>query len=137
MIVSAAFLCRYFPNAMTEETSTPHGRLHLAGLVILVAGLLAAVLVFVIAAGDAGADAAGYTIVGGKTFAIGPGDSSRELQQIERLGGKAAVLTYQFQTWFASLWHGQRLAFTLAVLSIAVALACFHIADLMAEDVDE
>jgi hypothetical protein len=40
------------------------------------------------------------------------------------------VWTYQFDRWLASLWHGRRLAYTLAVLSAlsaGVALLCFYI----------
>jgi hypothetical protein len=41
------------------------------------------------------------------------------------LGGKFAVLTAEFNDWFASLWHGRALAGTVAVLAVAIAAACF------------
>jgi hypothetical protein len=56
------------------------------------------------------------------------------MQQVERLGGMSAVYALEFHRWFLSLWHGRRLAYTLAALSAAVALLCFYIAGLMAED---
>ena len=115
---------------MTSKFSTPRDRLRLAGIVILVAGLLATVFVYVAASGPAVADALGYRIVGGQAYAA-PDDSARELQQLERIGGKAAVMTFKFQRWFSSLWQGQRLAYTLLLLSAAAALLCLHLASLM------
>ena len=119
---------------MTRENSSPRDLLRLAGIAIFVAGLLAAVSVYIEASGLPETNALGYRIVGGKAFAVTPNDdSSRELQQIERLGGKAAVMTFKFQRWFSALWQGQRLAYTLLVLSGMVALPCFHFAGLVAD----
>jgi hypothetical protein len=114
--------------------ATPHGRVRLAGLAIAVIGLVAAAIVYFTASGQADVNAVGYEMAGGNAYAITLQDSQRELQQLERIGGKSAVLTLQFRLWFASLWHGRRLAWTLAGLSLALALLCFHIASLMAED---
>lgn len=116
---------------MSKDSSHPRNGLHLAALVILVAGLVAAMLVY-IAAAPSGSDASSYQIVNGQAY---PVDSSRELQQLERLGGKASVQTFKFQHWFASLWQGQQLAYTLAVLGAALALLCWHVAGLMDEAV--
>ena len=122
---------------MSFKHSTPASRLYLAGIILLVVGLIAAALVYFLAAHPADANGAGYSIVGGNTYALSLDESSRELQQVERLGGKPAVLALEFHRWFLSLWHGQRLAYTLAVLSAAIALLCFHIAGLMGEDVGD
>jgi hypothetical protein len=116
-----------------EKYSSPRQRLCLAAVVILIAGVLAAVVVYIAAANEADPEALGYQIVGGQAYAIAAGDSSRELQQLERLGGKAAVLTFKFQRWVSSLWHGQRLAYMLLLLSGAAALLCWHLAGLMDE----
>jgi hypothetical protein len=48
------------------------------------------------------------------------------------IGGKFAVYLAQFNDWFASLWQGTTLAFTVAVLSIVIALGCFWISHLIA-----
>jgi hypothetical protein len=119
---------------MSEKLCTIHSRLRLAGVVILVVGWLAALCVYLTAGDDPSANA-GYQIVNGQTFAIPLDGSTHEMQQLERIGGKAAVWAYQFDRWLASLWHGRRLAYTLAILSASVALLCFYIADLMAEDI--
>jgi hypothetical protein len=116
---------------MSKDSSQPHNRLHLAALVILAVGLVAALAVY-IAAAPSGPDASNYQIVNGQAY---PVDSSREMQQLERLGGKASVQTFKFQHWFASLWQGQQLAYTLAVVSALLALLCWHIAGLMDEAV--
>ena len=58
----------------------------------------------------------------------------REMQQLERLGGRASVQTVEFDQWLSSLWHGRRLAATLAVLGLAVGVACWRVGALMAED---
>jgi hypothetical protein len=117
------------PTAMNKDFSRRHNRLHLAALVILAVGLLAALAVFLGAAGD-GADAGNYQIVNGQAYAV---DSSREMQQLERLGGKASVQTFKFQQWFGSLWQGRQLGYTLAVASLALALLCWHLAGLVDE----
>jgi len=56
------------------------------------------------------------------------------MQQLERLGGRASVRTAEFDQWLSSLWHGRRLAATLAVLGLVVGGACWRIGALMAED---
>jgi hypothetical protein len=50
---------------------------------------------------------------------------------MERLEGKQGVLMAELTDWFASLWHGRNLAYTLAVLSISGFLACFLLAHLL------
>jgi hypothetical protein len=48
--------------------------------------------------------------------------------QMEYLGGKANVLGSDITNGFIGLWHGRNLAYTLAVLAILIALACFYVA---------
>lgn len=118
---------------MPGKLVTPHSRVRLAGIAILVAGWLAALFVYLAMGDEPGANA-GYQIIDGHSYAIPLDSSTAEMQQLARIGGKASVLTYQFDRWLASLWHGRRLAYTLALLSAGMALLCFYIADLMAED---
>jgi hypothetical protein len=119
---------------MPGKFSAIHSRVRLAGVVVLAMGWLAALFVYLTMADAPGANA-GYQLIDGHVYAIPLDSSSAELQQLERLGGQASVRTYQFDRWLASLWHGRRLAYTLAILSAGVALLCFYIAGLMAEDV--
>jgi len=48
-------------------------------------------------------------------------DSKRYLRQMELYGGTANVLASQIREWFDGLWHGRRLAFTVAALVAVLA----------------
>ncbi len=51
-------------------------------------------------------------------------ETSREYErQVEVIGGKGALLANDLTRWLAGLWHGENLAYTVAVLAILVALA--------------
>src|SRR5262245_43142324 len=41
-----------------------------------------------------------------------PFTSKKYLRELEMFGGKINVLAVQLQQWFASLWHGTKLAYT-------------------------
>jgi hypothetical protein len=58
------------------------------------------------------------------------------MREVARLGGTATVQAVRFNLWLASLWHGERLAGTLAVLGLAVGGAFWRIGGLMGEEVD-
>jgi hypothetical protein len=57
-----------------------------------------------------------------------PEDSKRYVREMELYGGKANVLASDFRQWFESLWHGRNLAFTVAVLTILLALGVLFFA---------
>jgi len=116
---------------MPLEPGRPRGahsplqlRLYRIGALILVAGLLAAGVVYLTATEDGG-DVLGYEVAGGTAYAISPADSRRYLHDLELYGGKAAILADEFTRWFDGLWRGRTLAYTLAGLSLISALACF------------
>jgi hypothetical protein len=46
-------------------------------------------------------------------------------RQLERIGGKGALLAADLDDWFAGLWHGRRLGTTTAVLTAAIALGAW------------
>jgi hypothetical protein len=52
-------------------------------------------------------------------------NSKKHLLELERIGGEAAVVAAEMTEWFNGLWHGRRLAATLAVLSVGASLLCF------------
>jgi hypothetical protein len=99
--------------------STNHRLVQRTGLAIIAAGLVAGAAAYVTASADPDADALAQ---------------QREMQQVERLGGTATVQTVKFNQWVGSLWHGERLAGTLAVLGLLVGGACWKLGELMAED---
>ncbi len=113
---------------MAEPAATVR-RLNIAAAVVLAAGLAIAAAVFLQAGADDddGDDVVGYVIVGGKSVPIRRGDSVQEQQQLERIGGRAAVVGVEIDHFLGSLWHGRRLAYTLAGLSVSAAFACWRI----------
>lgn len=48
--------------------------------------------------------------------------SKKYIRDLERFGGKFAVLTAELSQWFAGLWHGKPLAITVGILSLLLAL---------------
>ncbi len=98
-----------------------HSRIRQAGLLLLALGLLSAAVIYLYAishpdlhpAPDLSAD-------------------RRYSFEVERMGGKAALYIAALNRWLGSLWHGTTLAFTVASLSVLLALLCFWLANLMA-----
>lgn len=52
-----------------------------------------------------------------------PRANKKYLHELQVIGGKANMLSAEFQNWFAGLWHGRSLAGTVAVLTAGVTLA--------------
>jgi hypothetical protein len=50
-----------------------------------------------------------------------PAESKQYLRALELYGGKANVLATELRQWFESLWHGTRLAYTVACASVLLA----------------
>ena len=87
-------------------------RLRLGALVVLAVGLASALGIYLAAADDAGG-AEVYEMRISKPY----------VHQLERFGGKAAVMFDQLNRWFAGLWEGRQLGITVACITIAVAAA--------------
>jgi hypothetical protein len=83
---------------------------------ILVAGLLASLVIYSTAAPPPD-DPLGS-----------PEDSKQSLRDLQMYGGQAGVLADEIRQWFGSLWHGTRLAVTVAVLAAIAARACRFVA---------
>jgi len=77
---------------------------------ILVIGLASAIGLYLTAASST-ADASRYD----------PEQSKQYLRAMELYGGKANVLAAEFRAWFNGLWHGTRLAYTVACASVLLA----------------
>ena len=92
-------------------------RLRVSCLVILVAGLCGAMLIYLLA-DDIPDDSLGYVIVNGTVYPLATRDSKKYRREVERLGGKAALAFDDFNRWFAQLWQGKTLAKTVAGISI-------------------
>ena len=65
-------------------------------------------------------------------------ESKKYLHDLEMYGGKANILAAQFREWFAGLWSGTNLAWTIAVLTILTVLVYrFFAVPLEDDDEDE
>jgi hypothetical protein len=102
-------------------------RLYVGSIAVLLVGLCSAFVIFLTA--DGAADGAvRYEVIDGKVYAVPLSDTKAYMRDLQRFGGKAAVLAAELNRWFDGLWHGRTLALTVAVLSIAVSLGMFLVA---------
>jgi len=91
----------------------------IAGLVLIVGLATAAAIYFT--AEDEPQQSSSYVIV------IDPAMTKTYVRDLERFGGKAAVLFDEFNRWFAARWHGKALGVTIACLSAGAAALLFWI----------
>jgi len=103
---------------MPEKRFPLHVRFYLAGIIVLIAGLASAALIFISTADYTGGELE-YEITHSKSYEF----------QLERIGGKSAVMGVELTQLLGSLWHGKRLALSVAFLSIGFAMVCFWLAD--------
>ena len=54
--------------------------------------------------------------------------SKKFAYELERMGGKAALVANDFNKWFAGLWQGESLAYTIAVITIVTAAGYYFVA---------
>src|SRR5574341_137445 len=93
------------------------GRLLVAAVVILVAGVAAGLAVYVVADDEA-------THLGVYEMQI----SKQYVREIERFGGKTARLFDDLSRWFAERWRGKSLGVTIAFLAAGVSLVLYLVA---------
>jgi hypothetical protein len=99
-------------------------RLYVASLVILAAGLCAALLISLVVPADSeSADA--YVLANGVAYPVDPTQTKIYVHELRHFGGKAAVLFDDIDRWFEHLWRGRALARTVAWISGFVSLAIF------------
>jgi hypothetical protein len=91
----------------------------IAGLVLIVGLATAAAIYFT--AEDEPQLSSSYVIV------VDPAMTKTYVRDLERFGGKAAVLFDEFNRWFAARWHGKALGVTIAWLSVGAATLLFWI----------
>src|SRR5215471_15627526 len=106
---------------MTKEPLQRHEIVRYWGAAILVVGLICAGLIYVFTSDDRDLEIAAE-IASGRMYQ----------HNLELMGGKLGIVLADVNDWFASLWHGKRLAGTIAVLAIVTGSGCFWVASLMA-----
>ena len=60
--------------------------------------------------------------------------SKKYVRDLERFGGKFAVVTAELSEWFAGLWQGRALAATVGILSLALAALLWFVSTCMQID---
>ena len=53
--------------------------------------------------------------------------SKKNLQAMEEFSGKAGLLATEIREWFAGLWHGRNLSYTVAVISALASYAFWFV----------
>jgi len=100
-------------------------RYSIAALLVLIAGLSAGATIYFTADDP---PPTGYILVGDTAYAYDPATSKTYTSQIQRFGGKTALLFDDLNRWFTGLWVGKTLGVTIAAISAAVAAALLWIA---------
>jgi len=101
-------------------------RLQLVTSLIVTIGFGSAIVIYLTAPPPPG-DIPGYD----------PQETKQYLREMERYGGKANVMASEFNQWFASLWHGKRLAVTVACLTVVTAVTYLVAATPLPPDADD
>jgi hypothetical protein len=96
--------------------------LYASCLVILVVGLGGAAWIYRTAEDES--NAAIDEMTGSKVY----------VRELQRFGGKAAVLFDELNRWFAGLWQGKSLGITLACISVFASLVLLLIASRLRDE---
>jgi hypothetical protein len=87
---------------------------------VLLLGIVSAICIYQAAINEP-SNETGYDIVGGKIYPGGL-NSKKYVHDLQVYGGQAAVMADQITRWFAGLWAGTQLAYTVGWLSFFLAL---------------
>ena len=124
---------------MKRKVADLRESLILIGVIIMLLGLGSAIVIYRSAGNDSDS-VLGYEIINGSAYPIRPEDSRMYRRDLGFYGGTAAVIGDDFSRWFAGLWHGKSLAFTIAGISIFISLGFFFVANrlpfILKSDVD-
>ncbi len=112
---------------MKDSRRAARRYLNFIGAIILLIGSGSAILIYQTARGDS-SGVLGYEDSGGSVYPVMPEDSKQYLRGLELYGGTANVLADEFRRWFAGLWHGKSLAFTVACITILISSGVFYAA---------
>ena len=116
---------------MIGKSANSHTRYKLVTILMLLAGLGSALAIYLTAGNP---DEIGMV----EEFE----ESKRFAHDLELYGGKANLIANKFSRWFEGLWHGQSLAYTVAVFTVVIAGGYFLVARRLAahaaaDDADE
>jgi hypothetical protein len=100
--------------------------LYRASIIVLLAGLGGAIMIYWAAMADLNSES-GYEVVGGFIYPSAE-NSKKYVHDLQLYGGNAAMLADEFTHWFFGLWHGKSLAFTVACITIFISFALYFVA---------
>jgi len=103
-------------NCNTEKPVSAM-RLRRLTAAILAVGFASAIIIY-LTAGAAPENPLGYE----------PLETKKYVNVLELYGGKANVLAAEFREWFAGLWYGRNLAYTVAVITILIVFVIWFLA---------
>lgn len=95
--------------------------LYLSSAIIPLAGLGSAALISLAAMNDPSGEI-DYEVMGGFIYPNSGGNSKKYSHDLQLYGGQAAVLADEFMRWFAGLWHGKSLAYTVAGITVFMSI---------------
>jgi hypothetical protein len=98
--------------------------LYITSAVILLVGLISSGLIYRAAVNESAGDLS-YEIVGGFVYPGAGGYTKKYVHDLQLYGGNAAVLADEFMRWFAGLWHGRSLSFTVAGIAFLLSFGVF------------
>jgi hypothetical protein len=99
------------------KATTLHERLYLSAAITLLVGLGSSLWIYVTAEVPVESDLiSDYE------------NSKMYMRNLKLYGGQFNVLADEFRRWFAGLWHGKTLAYTIASISLLIALVLYFIA---------
>ncbi len=100
--------------------------LYLIAAMIFTVGLGGAILIDLTVENDSDR-VLGYEAVGQYVYSIASEDSKMYKHDLELYGGERSVLMDEFMRWFAGLWQGKSLAFTVAAITIFISFGFFFV----------
>src|SRR5450631_4657827 len=101
---------------MKPNSVYPLKRCYLVTAGILLVGLGAAVAIYLMAADIPDNPFAEYE------------QSKRFSYEVQRMGGKMALVANDASAWFDALWQGRQLAYTVASITLVIALGYYVVA---------
>ncbi len=113
-------------RAMRWKITNPKTLLYLNTALVLIVGLGGAILIDLAVENDSDR-VLGYEAVGQYVYSIASEDSKMYKHDLELYGGERSVLVDEFMRWFAKLWHGKSLAFTVASITIFISFGFFFV----------
>ena len=102
----------------------------ISGIVIFLIGIGISISLYR-AADNAAQDFIGYESGDNSSYPISPEDSRADMRELERYGGKANVLAYEFRHFLSQLWLGKSAAIIVATFTVWLSFAIFYLADFL------